>query len=196
MIEVVAYHIPELPIRLLSPQIVLRNEEHRQVYEYAMRAEASFIRFTDGQEITVPYNATSRLPILYASKSMSKSSEALEASLMSNLEDERNQNLSNIQKTMLMWHHKLSHLGYSHIRWLAKRGLLGNKAARLMNAEEKDMPLCATCMYGKQKKRPDGTTTTSKKPDKIGALKRKVLAPGQVVAVDHIVQTTLAEVQL
>ena len=190
VIEVMAYHIPDLPVRLLSPQAVLRSELNHQVYEYAMRAETSVVRLSNGREITVPYNATSKLPILYASCDLGASSEALETSLTTQLESEKNQNLTAIQKMMLDWHHKLNHLGYSHIRWLAKRGLLGNKAMRLMDVADKELPLCATCLYGKQKKRAAGTVESRKKPDRIGALKKRVLAPGQVVAVDHYTQTT------
>jgi hypothetical protein len=139
--------------------------------------------------LSVPYNASSKLPIIYASYDLGKASAALEASLTMQLESERNQNLSPVQKEMLVWHHKLSHLGYSHICWLVKRGLLGNKAMRLATTEEKDLPLCATCLYGKQRKNTVGNTTTHKKPDRIGALKKKVLSPGQAVAMDHYSQS-------
>jgi hypothetical protein len=155
-----------------------------------MHADTSFLRLTDGHTINIPYNATSKLPVLYAFYDLSKSSAALEASLHMQLESETNQNLSSVQKELLAWHHKLSHLGYSHICWLAKRGLLGNKAMRLANGDHKDLPLCATCLYGKQRKNKVGNTVTRKKTDRVGALKKKVLSPGQVVAVDHYCQST------
>jgi hypothetical protein len=40
---------------------------------------------------------------------------------------------------------------------VSKEGLLGNKAMRLVNGDAKDFPLCATCLYGKQKKNKVGT---------------------------------------
>jgi hypothetical protein len=142
------YHIPELPIRLASPQVSLRSAADSKLYEYTMQADTPLFKLTDGHTISIPYNATSKLPVLYASYDLSKSSAVLEASLTMQLESETNQNLSATQKEMLVWHHKLSHLGYSHIRWLTNRGLLGNKAMRLASAADKDLPLCATCLYG------------------------------------------------
>jgi transposase InsO family protein len=61
---------------------------------------------------------------------------------------------------------------------------------RLANTEDKDLPLCATCLYGKQRKNAVGNTTTTKKEDRVGALKKKILSPGQAVAVDHYNQST------
>jgi hypothetical protein len=59
-----------------------------------------------------------------------------------------------------------------------------------VNAVENDRPLGGTCLYGRQRKTLAGSMETKKKPSKIGALKKKVLAPGQVVAVDHHSQWT------
>jgi hypothetical protein len=134
------YYIPDLPIRLMSPQVTLCSAKDSNLVEYTMRADTSFFRLTDGHTINILYNATSKLPVLYASYDLSKYSAALEASLHMQLESETNQNLSSVQKELLAWHHKLSHLGYSHICWLAKQGLLGNKAMRLANGDDKDFP--------------------------------------------------------
>jgi hypothetical protein len=155
-----------------------------------MRADTSLFKLTDGRTVGIPYNATSKLPVLYASYDLGKSSAALDASLTMQLESESNQNLSYAQKELLVWHHKLSHLGYSHLQWLAEKGLLGNKAKAIVNTTAKDFPLCATCLYGKQKKNKVGNTVTRKKTERVGALRKKALYPGQVVAVDHYCQST------
>jgi hypothetical protein len=62
-----------------------------------MQADTSLFKLTDGRTIGIPYNATSKLPVLYASYDLGKSSAALEASLTMQLESESNQNLSSAQ---------------------------------------------------------------------------------------------------
>jgi hypothetical protein len=104
VIETLVYHIPDLPVRLLSPQVILRSVAEGKLYEFAMRAEASVLRFWTQQEVTVPYNASSKLPLLYASMDLKKSADALESSLMSQLEEEKNQNLTSVQKTWFLPH--------------------------------------------------------------------------------------------
>jgi hypothetical protein len=169
-IESWCYYIPDLPIRLMSPQVTLRSPKSSQFHEFTMKADTSLFKLTDGRTVGIPYNATSKLPVLYASYDLGKSSAALDASLTMQLESESNQNLSYAQKELLVWHHKLSHLGYSHLQWLAEKGLLGNKAKAIVNTTAKDFPLCATCLYGKQKKNKVGNTITCKKTERVGAL--------------------------
>jgi hypothetical protein len=66
------YYIPDLPIRLMSPQVTLCSAKDSKLYEYTMHADTSFFKLTDGRTINIPYNATSKLPVLYASYDLSK----------------------------------------------------------------------------------------------------------------------------
>ena len=52
-------------------------------------------------------------------------------------------------------------------------------------------PLCAACQFGKQKQRPYKGKVSRPAGDHDGALKREKLFPGQCIAVDHFVCSTL-----
>jgi hypothetical protein len=75
-IESWCYYIPDLPIRLMSPQVTLRSAKGSKLYEFTMRADTSLFKLTDGRTVGIPYNATSKLPVLYASYDLGKSSAA------------------------------------------------------------------------------------------------------------------------
>jgi len=68
--------------------------------------------------------------------------------LYSCVTEEVNQNLMPSQKVMLRRHFKLVHASSSIIKWMAKRGLLGNASKAI--AELQDYPKCGTCQYAKQ----------------------------------------------
>jgi hypothetical protein len=192
VLEVWGYYIPDLPIRLMSPQVHLRDSEGKErLFEFGMRAEASVLRLTNGRTITVPYNASSRLPILYVSTDMKSSSLALEASLSAHVAGERNQNLSGPQRVLLQWHQKLGHVGYTHLTWLAAKGYLGHGAKCIADLQATDKkPLCGSCIYGTQERKATGAHSTPVDRTKIGSLSKGVIVPGQVTGMDQYVQTT------
>jgi hypothetical protein len=45
--------------------------------------------------------------------------------------------------------------------------------------------MCGTCQYGKQTRRPVGTTRTEMRPDKEGGIKREKLEPGDEIVTDQ-----------
>ena len=47
-------------------------------------------------------------------------------------------------------------------------------------------PKCATCQFGKQVRRRDGTTTTVKNPSSVGNLKKDALKPGDWIFSDQL----------
>ena len=56
VLECWGYLIPDLPIRLMSPQVHLRDTEGpTSLFEYGMRKEVSVLHLQDGHTITVPY---------------------------------------------------------------------------------------------------------------------------------------------
>ena len=190
-LETYGYHIPDLPIRLLSPQVHLRDGDTSPILiEYVMRADESRLVTADGRSITVPYNATTLLPIAYASLNLKASAETFVASFAGHVTDETNQNLSARQKTLLRWHQKLNHVGYSQVRWLARQGYLGHAAKAVASVLDKEVPLCATCLHSKQERLKSGATKKQQVPEKIRALVRDAVAPGDLVAIDQYVHTT------
>ena len=48
-----------------------------------------------------------------------------ESMAMTCVTDEHNQNLTNLQKTMLQWHWKLGHVGFQRLQWIGHQGWLG-----------------------------------------------------------------------
>lgn len=63
--------------------------------------------------------------------------------------------MSYAQKVVLAFHQRLNHLGFDHVRWLAKQGYLGNRVRSALNKlSQEEYPKCATCMFGKQARRP------------------------------------------
>ena len=199
-LECWGYHIPQLPIRLMSPQVHLRDTTGPQgLFEYGMRKEASTLRLNDGTTITVPYNNMNRLPLLYVSTNITQSETTFHSYEASKLLDEKNQNLSYAQKIVLAWHQKLNHVGFTHVCWLAKQGYLGNKTkAAVSKLDQMELPKCATCCYGKQDRRPVGTkndpshvslNAAERKPNK-GVLSQTADSPGSMIAMDQYVHTT------
>ena len=189
-LETWGYHIPDLPIRLLSPQIHLRDGVGVPLAEYSMRVDESSMTMKDGRCITVPYNATTMLPVIYASLDLDTAASQLMHTLTGQITDETNQNLSPTTKTMLRWHQKLNHVGYSSIRWLATQGYLGNAAKVIAKVLDDDVPVCATCQYGKQTRTGAGAIRHQAVPEKIKALSKHVTKPGDLVAIDQYVHTT------
>jgi len=69
---------------------------------------------------------------------------------------------------------------------LGARGYLDKAAFSLSKAATSDIPVCEACRYGHQVKRPDGTTTTTKNPACVGALKKDQRQPGQQIFMDQL----------
>ena len=74
------------------------------------------------------------------------------------LASEQNKNLDSAQKELLKWHQKLGHISFSQIQWLARSGKLPIKNAKAVG--NCTIPVCASCQFAKQKKRPSKATRT------------------------------------
>jgi hypothetical protein len=110
----------------------------------------------------------------------------LKAFHMSVLRDS-NKNLTPLQKIWLKLHHKLGHPSFSLVQQLAAGGYFSAPALGLSQLKMTDAPMCEACKYGKQVRRPDDTTTTTKNPDVIGSLKEGATAPGMKIFSDQLV---------
>ena len=100
-----------------------------------------------------------------------------------------NINLSEPEKELLRWHHRLGHVNMRRVQWLFRQGLLATSSAqRRLHSTAANLshgPLCTACQFAKQRQRT--TPGTIKKPIKSeeGALKKDTLYPGQLVSIDH-----------
>ena len=92
------------------------------------------------------------------------------------------------KKLLLLWHAKLGHISMARVLEFAMKGLLSTEARKLHPdlVGSDCSPLCGPCLCGKQKRKPDGTTITSKNPDTTGGLIKDKLVPGQCVFGDQL----------
>ena len=181
VIEQEAYHIEGLPCRLIPPQKVMAS---RAEGNYCINGEdgGRFV-YQDGTVIHTPLDEASGLPMMTLFFDVNATALSLERNYYSCVTEENNQNLTPTQKETLRWHARLGHAAMNTIRWLGKRGLLGSDSNKLSKAT--DTPLCATCQYGKQTRRPTGTTRTEIRPEARGGIQHDKLLPGQEVAADQ-----------
>ena len=172
--------IEELPCRLVPPQIVMPNDD---IGYYRINGTGGKFVFNNNHgEVGTPLDQ-SGLPSITLFKDADKAAEQLETAMYSCVVNERNQNLTPSQKESLRWHWRLGHPGMNVIRWLAGQGLLGKFSSRIANVT--DTPLCGTCQYGKQTRKPTGTTRTETRLDKAGGITKDKLSPGDEVACDQ-----------
>jgi hypothetical protein len=174
---------PDLPDRLLSPQAFLRGQNPR-----GGKSQNHFSVFHDRAEwhhngaklLTMDYDS-SFLPrlVLFSKGETIPTLKAFTSVLHST-----NRNLTALQKTWLRWHFKLGHLSFSHVQKLGLGGFLDRQALELQHSKVVDHPQCTACKFGKQTRRPDGTTTTTK--NNPGVLSVNQLSPGDRVFCDHL----------
>jgi hypothetical protein len=179
-----AYYIPESDTRLLSVQSYLQHVGNMKVSVDESRLKLSGkYWFSSAPTVTVLY-ASNNLPISngYHPKAIPERAAELNLCVM----DEANQNLSEAQKELLRWHSKLGHLNFEAIQMLLKSGSLGKNAITAA-AARCTTPKCASCQFGKARRRPTDSAVRTVNPERDGALKQGDLQPGQRVSVDHFI---------
>ena len=179
-IEREAMHAPALPVRLIPPQAIFPSGSKGQ----CVVADGKMTwHFGNGQVVPIDINPVTRLPEIRVFQDVDKAAEQLDQALLSCITEEINQNITPAQKRLLQLHFRLGHLAMDTVKWLARHGALG---AQIPSAIFKaQAPLCATCQYAKQVRKPTGTTRTEVRAKKELALKENVTEPGQLTAVDQ-----------
>ena len=188
-ILITAYHVPGSKVRLLSPQQVI------QAYKLRLHGsqpptvtlgteELIFQDPNDNSYVRVPFHPRNNLPMSAAFNKATLSSRTVELNLC--VTDETNQNLSESQKELLRWHFRLGHLNFAAVQQLLRSSALGSSSLQTA-ASKCEIPRCASCQFGKAKRRPTGITHSRSNPERDGALKAGDLLPGQCVSVDHFV---------
>jgi hypothetical protein len=180
VIRTPGYYVPDMQVRLLSPQAYMRDPTS-SCDQFALNANSATLSWNNGlHTLTIPYDDATTLPFMRAYRDPAKSAEAVAAHF--SVTDALNQNLGHGQKDLLKWHTRLGHLGFAWIKWLARSGFLGPLGSR-MNACE--APLCASCQLGRAHKRPTGSKLEKKHPGAGDKMKAGVLFPGQAIATDQ-----------
>ena len=92
--------------------------------------------------INVKYDDQTRLPVLHCFRKVIDSAQTL--ALSGYLYDETNQNLFWIRKCLLKVHVKLGHLGFTHVKWLGRKGFFGGLGEKFGDTAV-EPPKCASC---------------------------------------------------
>lgn len=179
-------YMPGLSFRLISPQALLKTmvEESGQSGEvfYLVGHDRSILKLKSGKQVTVMYDPDTNLPVLNAYSDLEKAERALKGYTEGGVTDEDNQNLTVMQKALLNWHYRLGHLGMQHTQWLGRQGILDSLGKR-WGSTTVNIPKCAPCLLGKQKRRTKPGTRVIKTSE--GILKKDILEPGDLVFTDQ-----------
>ena len=92
---------------------------------------------------------------------------------------QQSESMTPTAREMLKLHYKLRHMPFAKMRTLAQQGNIPKQYANC------EVPLCSTCLYAKQTKRP-----WRQKPQKQPYKEKYKLTPGEVVSVDQMVSPT------
>ena len=143
------YYMPDLKCRLFSPQAyALYRKEHLGDHDwtYALNWAGSEFKFQDGNVVSIKNDDRLKLPIFRCFANATRTAESLALTCVT---DERNQNLTSLQKKLLQWHFKLGHVGFQNLQWIGRQGWLGPIGEK-MGSTTVDAPKCAACQFGKQ----------------------------------------------
>lgn len=144
-----ASHVPDISMDLIPPLVVARNRKDGWL---KINGEQAMFEFANGGHVNVGFDPMAKLPMVHFSDNADKAAQDLETALHSCVAEEANQNLSPGQKRMLRWHFCLSHKNIALIKWLARRGLLGQHSKKIGKVSDGDHPMCASFNCGKQKR--------------------------------------------
>jgi hypothetical protein len=202
-----ALYIPTCNKRLLSCQSFsdFCGDETGSLYEFVLRSHLGYMRVqacTDSvstkqilPSVTCRIDPGRNLPVCRGvclgqnQKHANSKQDLLCAEAHLCVTDESNQNLSGAQKHLLQWHFRLGHLSFRAVQSILRSKALGNSG--LDRAASKCIaPKCASCQFGKGKRRPTESKLSKMRTEKDGALKAEHLQPGEKVSVDHFVCTT------
>jgi hypothetical protein len=178
------YHVPASERRLLSPQAFLQKEyqQHGTEMNACQNWQGLYLNCPDGRRVSMPYNERNNLPTLYISTQQQTPDLDVELSLC--VLDEANQNLTEGQKELLRWHYRFGHTNFTNTQRLLKSGALGHSPLQ-QAASRCAQPKCASCQYGKARRRPTTPPIRHEKPP--SSIKSDDLFPGKKVSMDHFV---------
>ena len=176
------YHIPELKIRLFSPQVMLGEQKGGK---YVLEWNSSYLELANGDHITIGYHRQTSLPVIRGFHNVLTTAKAL---ALEGLVEPTASNLTSLQQCLFKWHTKWGHLGWQHTQWLGRCGIVGPIGVK-MGSTNVVPPKCAACQLGKQERTPKPGATMHKHPD--GVHKMNKLEPGDLISSDQYESTLL-----
>ena len=154
---------------------------------FKINGEKALLEFSDGSLVAAPFDPIARLPMFHFFDDAEAAAVSLETASHACVSEESNHNLMRAKKEMLRWHWRLGHPSVALVKWMAKRGLLGRFSEKIKNVADHDHPMCASCNYGKQSRRPTKSIRKVPVSSKVGSLKKEKLEEGDLVATDQFV---------
>jgi hypothetical protein len=111
--------------------------------------------------------------------------------------DETNQNLTAPQRELLLWHHRLAHVNFQWVQWLAAtpRNQEDNRTGLLLEVKESKVlscpqPLCSSWQVAKQARRGAEVFRNVMEENKEMVLKCDHLTPGDMVSIDQYISVS------
>lgn len=142
----ISYAYPAL--RLLSPQTLCRDEKNAsQLLSFSTHASHAELKFSN-HEVKIPYSQSNNLPCFYVRIQREERALAFPAAQSMNL------NLTTAQNSLLLYHMRLGHVDMRVIQDLSRLGLAPRNLASCM------IPRCSDCIFGKQVRKPTGSSCT------------------------------------
>ena len=118
VIQCKGYYLPDLKIRLFSPQTFLRGHKTGR---YSLEWDKSISELPNGNTVTIGYHRQTSLPIL---RGFNDAMETTKSLALSGLADDSNQNLTSHQKRLFTWDARWGHLVFQHAQCIGRCGLL------------------------------------------------------------------------
>ena len=187
VVETAAYYVPTARVRLFSPQTYMTEQ---QTGSLSMDS-TGFSFWFDANPLSITQficDPRSNLPICKASVDRTPLGVANLSVI-----DDQNTNLTDLQKELMKWHWKIGHFHFQWIQSLMREhdGKPSVLVPRHPKASSCPSPLCASCQFGKQSRRPTGSTHLEVITEM--ALRRDHLKPGQMVSIDQCGVSTILQ---
>ena len=228
-VSVPAHHIPESKVRLLSPQdFCLSHGMDQSKDQFGGNSSYFWMNLDDGRErFQCPIDPRSNLPIALAKveprdtfrnnqdgastmmndaptssckgKCGQRCSVCISQSVMFSVAEETNQNITQAQKELLLWHWRLGHIGFELVQRMISSTKMFKKSSVSDDSESEGRvgcievkhalaatcphPVCAACKCAKgQVKGANVDVSTRKRSNVMNADK---LVPGQEIHLDQ-----------
>ena len=153
ILETKGYYLPGLQLRLFSPQAYLKEQ---QGGKYTLEWDKSYLQLKNGEKITIGYHSRTSLPILRGFTNAMKTAKSLD---LEGLTDSGNNNLTSLQKLLLLWHTKWGHLAFQRTQWLGRCVIVGPLGVK-MGSTKVIPPKCGSYQLGKQERTPKKRSKT------------------------------------
>ena len=182
-----AFYIPQASEKLLSITDVLSKLPGGSLH---MDRNHAVLKAPSIGRLEIKNNPTTNLPTSQAFRP-----EGAQAALM-NLRSSittaslANMNLSQSDKEVIRWHCRFGHINLRRVQHIMRSGILATSEAlrKLHKAGCKATirhPYCASCLFGKQTRRPAPGSTRTVNKVRDGIMKQDHLLPGQATSIDH-----------